>query len=104
MSDGTISVREDLGENSEESLGGEPGATSGRTDDMGATGWWVVCVSCRRIVKAEHARPIIVQGAGRRGVVSLFGCPLCHQREHGSAPPVSSEHSVSPSKESSGEV
>ncbi len=104
MSDGTFSVRRDQGESRERSQNGEPGASSAQADGVGATGWWVVCASCRRIIKAEHARPIMVQGAGRRGAVSLFGCPLCHQREHGAARPVNSDHSIPRSKKSSGEL
>ena len=42
------------------------------------TGWRVVCMSCRRIIRVIDARPILVRRANRRHAISLFGCPDCH--------------------------
>lgn len=44
---------------------------------VGMAEWVVICVSCRRIIKAADAHPIPVRRANRRYGISLFGCPDC---------------------------
>jgi hypothetical protein len=73
----------------------EDNPTSSRAgNDRETSGWWIVCVSCRRVVKAEYARPVITGGAGSPGGVSLFGCPFCHQRTRSPGHPEGSDGSA----------